>query len=460
MDFLCNSTFGKIIAIKENPPFLGVFRQYVVVRLLKVNKKHKIWFLVSIVTGLNYGKIPDQPKKKKKNPLNEKLYWNELLGSLKFCTVDTVIAVLKKKKVKPREMIFKFFASLSRHQSFSPSSHTPRLIPEHVEMIRDLDEFLAYPWGRDTYLTLSMSLIAKDEIFLSQASVAIKGYIDDILLVLPAAIPQLKEEIIQNELVVVVESESEGETPDEDSKTSPETKLCVIPGHAKIIDNSCQVVVKSILDDSYEEWSSRANFDWIDEIKNAAVDNMNRLIAEDFSFRKEMFKGGLTSNDLACMRLEKKQKEKKNRKRREGSDPQSHIGIANFVTSEDISYEISSLERRLDLAMDVKIEKLVASSNHEQHVALLQATVSGSLQEIERKLTSAIVNNLKNMQPAVIKGLIDVIGKSNASRVRAEEAVDGDKLTDIPPFADTGDRLPTGSPETGERNCNALTVHG
>ncbi|KAF8114450.1 hypothetical protein N665_0037s0026 [Sinapis alba] len=396
MDFLRNSNFGKIIAIKEKPPFLGAFRQYVVVRLLKVNKKHEIWEF-AIVTGLNCGKIPDQPKKKKRNPLNEKLYWNELLGSLKFCTVDTVIAMLKKKKVKARETIFKFFASLSH-------------------------ELLAYPWGRATYLTLATSLIAKDEILLSQASVAVRGYVDDVQFVLLAAIPQLKEEIIQNELVVVVESESEGETPDEESISEEDKLLCVIPGHAKIIDNNFQVVVKSILDDSYEEWSSRADFDWIDEIKDAAVDNMIRLIAEGFSFRKEMFKGGLTANDLACMRLKKKQ----NEKRIEREDDK--FGS----TDRDICDEISSLERRLDLAMDVKIEKLVASSNHVQHVVLLQATVSGSLQEIERKLTSAIVSNLENMQPAVIKGLIDVIGKSNTSTVRAEEAVDGDKLIDVP----------------------------
>ena len=53
----------------------------------------------STVTRLNWGKIPDRPKKKKRNPLNEKLYWNELLGTLNLCTVDIVIDMLKQKKV-------------------------------------------------------------------------------------------------------------------------------------------------------------------------------------------------------------------------------------------------------------------------------------------------------------------------------------------------------------------------
>ena len=60
-------------------------------------------------------------------------------------------------------------------------------------MIRDLDGFLAYPCCRAAYQTLATSLIAKEKIALSQASVAIKGYVDAIQHVLPVAIPQLKK---------------------------------------------------------------------------------------------------------------------------------------------------------------------------------------------------------------------------------------------------------------------------
>lgn len=207
--------------------------------------------------------------------------------------------------------------------------------------------------------------------------------------------------------------------------------------------HALQVAVKSILDDPYEEWSAGADFDWFDEIEDDAVDNMVRLIFEGFAFRKEMFIGSLTANDLAPMRLEKKHKEKEPKEKNnkyntadmsdgEGSDPQSHIGIANFVTSQfsdkfrsttrDIRDEISSLESRLDHAMNAKIEKLVESTNHAQHIALLQATVFGSLQEIERKLTNALVDNVKIMQSAVIKGVINLIGKSNSKSVSGRDS--------------------------------------
>lgn len=178
LDFLRNSTFGKVLAIEENPPFSGAFGQYVVVRLLKVNKKYEVWFLFAgnpvkmslrefaIITGLNCRKIPELTKKKK-NPLKEKLYWNELMGSLKLCTIDIAIDMLKKKVVKGTEARIKFACLAITSSILFPSSHTPRIMPEHVEMIRDLDEFLEFPWGRASFHTLVTSLISKDEIALS-----------------------------------------------------------------------------------------------------------------------------------------------------------------------------------------------------------------------------------------------------------------------------------------------------
>lgn len=265
LEFIRNSTFGKIIAIDDYPPFSGAFGQYVVVRLLKVNKKYEVWFLFAgnpirmslrefaIVTGLNCGKIPE-PSKKRKNPLKQKLYWNELFGSLKFCSVKTAIEMLKTKVVKTRDERIKFACLAITSSILFPSSHSPRIIPEHVELIRDLNEFLAFPWGRAAYQTLATSLISKDVIALSQASVAIRGYVDAIQLVLIAAIPQLKEEITESVTPIIIQdSESEGESPNEatvseddtvmeQERPSAATKYVIIPGHAKTADTECQVL--------------------------------------------------------------------------------------------------------------------------------------------------------------------------------------------------------------------------
>lgn len=76
-----------------------------------------------------------------------------------------------------------------------------------------------------------------------------------------------------------------------------------------------QVFVKSILDDPFEEWSAGLDFQWDDELEDPTVENMVRLILDGFAFKKEMFRGGLTANDLSLMRLEEKEKNEKRDKK-------------------------------------------------------------------------------------------------------------------------------------------------
>ena len=77
-----------------------------------------------------------------------------------------------------------------------PTSHLPRIIPEHVELIRDFSEFLAYPWGRVTFEMLVTGIKKKDEILLSQSSIALPGFVDAIQLVFMAAVPQIRRNLL------------------------------------------------------------------------------------------------------------------------------------------------------------------------------------------------------------------------------------------------------------------------
>ncbi|KAH0911228.1 hypothetical protein HID58_034549, partial [Brassica napus] len=84
--FLRNSTFAKVLILDDNPPFFDAFGHFVLVRRLKTNKN---------------------------------------LAPLKWCRhPEESQAVLR------------------------PTSHFPKIIPEHVELICDLDEFMAYPLRR------------------------------------------------------------------------------------------------------------------------------------------------------------------------------------------------------------------------------------------------------------------------------------------------------------------------
>ena len=161
------------------------------------------------VTGLNCSKIPKKNCKRKKNPIKEKLYWGELFGSVKFCLVDTAIEMLQKKKIKDIEMRLKYACLAFTSCVLLPTSHFPQIIPEHVEMIRNLEDFLKYPWGRVTFEILVTGIKKKDEISLSQASVALPGFVDAIQLVFIAAVLQIRETVTPPEPVVIINSDSE-----------------------------------------------------------------------------------------------------------------------------------------------------------------------------------------------------------------------------------------------------------
>ncbi|CAN6914344.1 unnamed protein product [Brassica oleracea] len=265
VEFMRKTTFGKIISQAENPSFSGSFGQFVIVRILRVKKKYEIWFLFAgkpirmslhefaHVTGLNGRKIPKKNIKRKKNPINEKLYWGELFGSLKFCAVDTAIEMLKKRKVKDREMRLKYACLAFTSCVLLPTSHSPRIITEHVEMIRDFDEFLKYPWGRVTFEMLVTGIKKKDEMSLAQSSVALPGFVDAIQLVFMAAVPQIKEVVTPVEPVVVIDSDSDSDSGDSESQADKvemskppdappaSVRYCVNPAHVRDLHEECKV---------------------------------------------------------------------------------------------------------------------------------------------------------------------------------------------------------------------------
>lgn len=246
VEFMRNSTFGKIISQAENPSFSGTFGQFVIVRMLKVKKKYEIWFLFAgkpirmslvefaHVTGLNCNKIVKKNSKRKKNPITEKLYWGELFGSLKSCPVDAAIEMLKKKKIKDPRMRLKYACLAFTSSVLLPTSHLPRIIPEHVELIRDLDEFLAYPWGRVTFELLVTGIKKKDEIALSQSSLALPGFLDAIQLVFMAAVPHIKEVVPSTDPVILIESDSESESEGNDTEAEVEEDTGV-PRQEKVV---------------------------------------------------------------------------------------------------------------------------------------------------------------------------------------------------------------------------------
>ncbi|KAF2562859.1 hypothetical protein F2Q70_00018315 [Brassica cretica] len=346
-----NSTFAKVIALEENPPFSGAFGHFILVRRLKTNKKYEIWILFAgypirsslkefaIVTWLDCGKIPVSKRMKRKNPLNEKLYWKELFGSLKSCSIEMVVDMLKNRK------------------SFISASH--------------------------------IDIAEKDEIALAQDSFALRGYVDAIQLVMIAAIPALKEEVVLNEPVLLEESESDTEmsagddtqTPvdvGEGDKPAVPARFVINPKNARDLNVECKVPVRSILDDPHEEWLQDKDFSWPDENSDTTVDTLVRLIGECFIFKNELFTGGLT--------------------------------VADIDQPKQIKNQIGGLEARILKAMEVDAAQTSSGSVLASKITALESSVS-SLQGVEDRINLTVSGSLKVIEESVLKAVSETYSK-------------------------------------------------
>lgn len=199
---LRRSKFGKLIATSEKPAFSESFGQFIITRMLNVSKKHELWFIFAgkpirvslrkfaIVTDLQCGQYPKRHKKKT-NLVKQKPYWGELFGLLPSLSVETALRMLKRRKVTDPGIRMKYACLAFTSDVLCPSSHKPKIIKEHAELIRDIDEFFDCPWRRLAFEKLIESIKSKDVIALSQSTVAIKGFVQALQMVIIEAVPAL-----------------------------------------------------------------------------------------------------------------------------------------------------------------------------------------------------------------------------------------------------------------------------
>ncbi|KAL0722753.1 hypothetical protein Bca4012_037352 [Brassica carinata] len=233
---------------------------------------------------------------------------------------------------------------------------------------------------------------------------------------------------MKNVPVVVVDSESESDSP-RASRSPPQehpvamAKYVLILGHAKEMDVKCQVPVRSILNDLDEEWGIGKDFAWDDETNDTAVDTFVRLIQECFVFRREMFKGGLTTAEISRMRGEKlKEKEAKEHQEKEKQDKENANDPKEADVSErrtrgasgvnilagQVREELLGMDARVPAAFESHVETIVGRFGLEKKISDLQKSVS-ALNEIEGMVNSNISGAVKDMQESVTKSILDFL---------------------------------------------------
>ncbi|CAN7077241.1 unnamed protein product [Brassica oleracea var. botrytis] len=310
------SPFGKIVELADKPSFSGRFGRYIISRQLKVAKKHEVWFVFAgkpirfslrefaIVIGLNCGKFRKWSKKRGANRnITEKPYWGELFGTLKEVPVSSVIHMLKKKAVTGTELRLKYAYLALLSSVILPTTHAPRISHDYAEMIKDLDKFFAYPWGRVSFDMMMSSIKERKEVSLSQNTIALKGFVLSLQLVMIEAIPALTEVVQEGS-----SSGSEDDVGEEEDMIDDENaeKKSISPGHARDIDAAGKAIVRSIISSGVLGVNEDLEFQWSDDEEDASVDNLLNLIEQGYQFTHSSFTGGVTKLDVIRLREETK----------------------------------------------------------------------------------------------------------------------------------------------------------
>ncbi|KAF8104492.1 hypothetical protein N665_0172s0121 [Sinapis alba] len=336
VDVVRRSPFGKLVEIADKPTYSGRFGRYIISRQLKVKKKHEALFLFAekpmqfslreyaIVTCLNCANYPAHSKKRTKNHINEKPYWAELFGTLKEVPVNSVIRMLKKRSVTDKETQIKYaYLALLASVALS-TTYTPKISHEHAERIKDLEGFLAFPWGRLSFELLMSNIKERNGVSLSQNTISLKGFVMALQLVMIEAVPALTEDVHDGD-----SSRSEGDYADEEELTDEERrgKQSFSPGHARETD--C----------AGKEFNGQGEFGWSDDEAYVGVYNLVKLIEEGFSFTHACFTGGDSKLDVERMREETRTEAELRKTTKQKSNQTSGTRVAEDLRrlSEDIN---------------------------------------------------------------------------------------------------------------------------
>ncbi|KAG2293104.1 hypothetical protein Bca4012_005959 [Brassica carinata] len=108
IQFIRESSFGKLVNIGEKPGFSGRFARFFLSTQLKVEKNHEAWFrFAGKPIRFSLRDFPKKQKLKKKKKINDKPYWPELFGSVEEMRVSMAIKMLRKKTVTDKDIRMK-----------------------------------------------------------------------------------------------------------------------------------------------------------------------------------------------------------------------------------------------------------------------------------------------------------------------------------------------------------------
>ncbi|KAL0795910.1 hypothetical protein Bca101_067287 [Brassica carinata] len=270
------------------------------------------------------------------------------------------IAFLRRSPIK-----YAFLALLS--SVILPTTHTPKISYEHAEKIKDLDAFLAYPWGQVSFDLLVSSIKERNEVSLSQNTIALKGFALALQLVMIEAVPALTGAVHDGG-----SSGSEGDFADDEELDDEERngKRSISPGHARDTDCAGKAAVVSIIP--------------------VGNDEINGDSYHSF------FKGGASKSDVVRIREETRSEAEI----RKTSKQKSNSSSADVVDAESFAACVKS---RLSGDLNRLSDELNRVGADVSHMGTELNTYVGAFSTLETSILSKVEEMMKTFMANLLK---------------------------------------------------------
>lgn len=260
VQMLADSQFGRILQMGGHM-FSVMFLHYLLSRQLVTQKEFELWLLFvgkpiryaiqdfAFVTSLNCGesgglhgasnergigrgKVTGKGKASSSTSI-----WDELFRGEDKPTFSWIMdRLLKGKRYKDPLIRFRLALLVLVEGIVCPTCGTTNIIPEVVNRLGNIDEFLKYPWGRESFLLTVISAKARTPEHYIQETMALQGFTHAIVLVAITACPS-----------IIVKAGGGDPLSDSSLSTSDiirlviDRKLTVNIGSAKAVDQLGQV---------------------------------------------------------------------------------------------------------------------------------------------------------------------------------------------------------------------------
>ncbi|KAL0728747.1 hypothetical protein Bca4012_024840 [Brassica carinata] len=314
LEMLNESQFGRILKMGGHT-FSVMFLHYLLSRQLVTQKEFELWWLFvgkpiryaiqdfAFVTGLNCGqsggldsasnargigrgKVTGKGKSSSSTSI-----WDELFRGEEKPTVSWIMdRLVKGKRYKDPLTRLRLALLVLVEGILCPTCGTTNIRPEVVNRLGNIDEFVKYPWGRESFLLTVRSAKARTPEHYIQETMALQGFTHAMVLVAITACPS-----------IIVKAGGGDPLADSSLSTSDiisllvDRKLAVNPVSTKGVDQLGQADVRYyVCDDADGELLSRGLGDQDD----ASVDNLVSLIEDDYPFEHNIWSGGVRADDV------------------------------------------------------------------------------------------------------------------------------------------------------------------